>query len=134
MSETPLEALQAYLDGLNAGDPAAMSAAFAPEASILDGMAPHLWLGPTAAVDWYRDVLTEGEHVGASGYQVTIGEPEHNDTTGDTAYVVAPGTMTFDLNGTRIVQTGAKLTVALRKLDDGWRVAAWAWARGTRQQ
>lgn len=134
MSETPLEAVRAYLAAFNDGDSAAMSAAFAFDGSILDGMAPHLWLGPTAAEDWYRDVLTEGAHLGASGYQVSIGEPEHNDTTRDTAYVVAPATMTFELNGTRIVQSGAKFTVALRKFDDQWRVAAWAWAKGMHQR
>ena len=75
MNATPLDAVQAYLDAFNAGDAAAMSAAFAADASILDGMAPHLWLGPTAAADWSRDVLTEGAHLGASGYQVTLGEP-----------------------------------------------------------
>jgi hypothetical protein len=132
MSDTPLDAVQAYLDAFNAGDPAAMSAAFAADGSILDGMAPHLWLGPTAAADWYRDVLTEGAHVGATGYQVALGEPVHNDTTGDAAYVVVPATMTFDLNGTRITQTGATFTVALRRGAEGWRVAAWAWAKGQR--
>jgi ketosteroid isomerase-like protein len=132
MSDTPLEAVQTYLNAFNAGDPAAMSAAFAPDGSILDGMAPHLWLGPTAGADWYRDVLAEGEHLGASGYHVTIGEPLHNDTTGDAAYVVVPATMTFDLNGTGITQTGATFTVALRRGALGWQVAAWAWAKGQR--
>jgi SnoaL-like domain len=71
MTDTPLKAVHAYLDAFNAGDQVAMSAAFAADGSILDGMAPHLWLGPTAAADWYRDVLTEGAHLGASGYRVT---------------------------------------------------------------
>ena len=132
MSDTPLDAVQAYLDAFNAGDAAAMSAAFAADGSILDGMAPHLWLGPTAAADWYRDVLAEGTHAGASAYHVTLGELVHNDTTGDSAYVVVPATMTFDLNGTRITQTGATFTVALRRSAEGWRVAAWAWAKGRR--
>ena len=96
-------------------------------------MAPHLWLGPTAAADWYRDVLTEGTHLGASGYQVTLGAPAHNDSTGDAAYLVVPATMTFDLNGTQVIQTGATFTVALRRLADGWRIAAWAWSKGVRQ-
>jgi hypothetical protein len=134
MSDTPLGAVQAYLDAFNAGDPAAMSAQFAPEGSILDGMAPHLWLGPTAAADWYRDVLTEGAHLGASGYHVTIGEPTHNTTTGDSAYVVVPAGMTFDLNGTRVAQTGSTFIVALRRLPEGWRIAAWAWSKGAQQQ
>ncbi|MGP4054178.1 YybH family protein [Mycobacterium sp. 4D054] len=132
MSDTPLEAVHAYLDAFNAGDPAAMSEAFASDGSILDGMPPHLWLGPTAAADWYRDVLAEGDHAGASGYHVTIGEPVHNDTTGDSAYVVVPATMTFDVNGRTVTQTGATFTVALRRGADGWRVAAWAWAKGRR--
>jgi ketosteroid isomerase-like protein len=133
MTDTPLGAVHTYLDAFNAGDPVAMSAAFVPDGSILDGMAPHLWLGPTAVADWYRDVMAESAHLGASGYQVTLGEPLHNDTTGDAAYVVLPATMSFDLNGTQVTQTGAMFTVALRKLADGWRVAAWAWAKGARQ-
>jgi len=133
MSDTPLVAVQAYLKAFNAGDPEAMSAAFVADGSILDGMAPHLWMGPTAAADWYRDVLAEGEHLGASGYQVSVGEPVHNDTTGDAAYLVVPTTMTFDLNGTTATQTGATFTVALRRSADGWRVAAWAWAKGQRK-
>jgi hypothetical protein len=127
---TPLGAVQAYLAAFNAGDVGAMTAAFAPEGSILDGMAPHLWVGTTAARDWYRDVLTEGAHLGATGYHVTLGEPLHNAITDDSAYVVAPATMTFDLNGQRVTQTGATFTVALRRLEPDWRIAAWAWAKG----
>lgn len=109
-----------------------MAATFANDGSILDGMPPHLWLGPTAAQDWYRDVLIEGEQHSASDYFVTIGEPLHNDTTGESAYVVVPPTMTFKVHGQQVTQTGARFTVALRKLPEGWRIAAWAWAKGTR--
>lgn len=130
MTDTPLAAVSAYLEAFNAGDPVAMSAAFASNGSILDGMAPHLWQGPTAVADWYRDVMAESAHRGASGYRVTLGEPLHNDSTGDSAYVVVPATMTFDLNGTQITQTGAVFTVALHRTAEGWRVAAWAWAKG----
>lgn len=130
MSDTPLAAVQAYLAAFNAGDVDAMTAAFVTDGSILDGMAPHLWLGPTAVADWYRDVMAESAHLGASGYHVTLAEPLHNDEKGDSAYVVVPATMAFDLNGTAVTQTGAVFTLALRKLADGWRVAAWAWAKG----
>jgi hypothetical protein len=40
--------------------------------------------------------------------------------------------MTFDLKGTKVTQSGAVFTVALQKIAEGWRVAAWAWAKGTR--
>ena len=119
-----------YIDAFNKGDVTAMSSLFAPSGAILDGMAPHLWQGPTAAQDWYRDVLTEGDHLGASGYVVTLGEPRHVNVTGDAAYVVVPATMTFKLRGQQVTQTGATYVVALRRLPEGWRIAAWAWAKG----
>ena len=130
MTSSPLEAVRQYIDGFNTGDIEKMAASFDAQGSILDGMAPHLWLGPTAARDWYKDVLVEGEHHGASGYFVTLGEPLHQNITGDAAYVAVPTTMTFTVGGKKVTQTGATFTVALRQRADGWRVAAWAWTKG----
>jgi SnoaL-like domain len=126
----PMTTVRQYIDGFNKGDAKAMAAAFAVPGSILDGMAPHVWHGPTAAEDWYRDVLVEGEQHGASNYVVTLGTPLHNNITGDSAYVVVPATMTFKVRGKKVTQTGAVFTVALRRLALGWRIAAWAWAKG----
>jgi ketosteroid isomerase-like protein len=131
-TDTPLATAHKYLDAFNRGDVKGMAASFAVPGHILDGMAPHVWQGPTATDDWWKDVLREGKEHGASGYLVTVGEPLHNDITGDSAYIVLPATMTFDLKGTKVTQTGAVFTFALRKTADGWRVAAWAWAKGVR--
>jgi len=75
--------------------------------------------------------LAEAKRHGASNYSVTLGEPLHNNTTGDSAYVVVPATMTFKVHGQQVTQTGAIFTVALRKLAEGWRITAWAWTKGT---
>jgi ketosteroid isomerase-like protein len=75
-------------------------------------------------------VLIEGEQHGAMGYAVALGKARHLDVKGDTAYVVLPATMTFKLKGQQVTQTGATWTVALRKVDGDWRIAAWAWAKG----
>lgn len=123
-----------YIYAFNKGDIQGMAAAFAVPGSILDGMPPHLWNGPTAAEDWYRDVLTNTKKEGASDFFVTVGRPLHLDVTDDDAYVVLPATMTFKVHGKQITQSGAVFTMALRKLRDGWRIAAWAWAKGTPQQ
>ena len=131
VAEDPMAAVRTYVDAFNQGDAAKMAAAFAVPGSILDGMAPHLWQGPTATQDWYKDVLVEGKHLGAADYFITLGEPLHNNVTGDSAYVVVPATMTFKLRGKQVTQTGAVFTVALRKLPEGWRIAAWAWTKGT---
>jgi ketosteroid isomerase-like protein len=129
-TDSPLAAVQQYIDGFNKGDIELMAATFAESAAILDGMAPHLWLGPNATRDWYSDVLAEGEHHGASGHFVTIGDAVHDSVTGESAYVVVPAGMTFTLGDKRVTQTGASFTVALRRQTDGWRIAAWAWTKG----
>lgn len=128
--KSPAGTVQRYIDAFNAGDAKGMADCFAAEGSILDGMAPHLWLGPSAASDWYHDVLSEGEHLGAGDYLATLGEPMHDAITGDSAYFVAPAAMTFKLRGQEIRQTGATFTFALKKEGGEWRIAAWAWAKG----
>jgi ketosteroid isomerase-like protein len=123
-------AVRQYIDAFNKGDMEGMAATCAVPASILDGMAPHVWQGPTACKDWYRDVLTTGEREGATGYFVTLEEPRHVDVSGDRGYVVVPATMTFKVHGKQVTQSGSTFTVALQKLPAGWRITAWAWAKG----
>jgi hypothetical protein len=48
----PMATVKQYIDAFNKGDAEAMAATFAVPGSILDGMAPHVWLGPTASQDW----------------------------------------------------------------------------------
>jgi hypothetical protein len=45
--------------------------------SILDGMAPHVWHGPTATQDRYKGVLVDGQHLNAKNYHVTLGKALH---------------------------------------------------------
>jgi ketosteroid isomerase-like protein len=129
----PETAVREYIRAFNNGDIEAMASCFASSAVILDGMAPHVWHGPAAARDWYRDVLIEGEHEGAADYFVSLAEPRHANVTGDSAYAVFPATMSFRVRGKQIVQSGATFTTALRRIDGEWRLVAWAWAKGTPQ-
>jgi SnoaL-like domain len=126
----PMSAVHQYIDSFNRGDAKGMAAIFAVPGFILDGMAPHVWQGPTAAQDWYRDVLIEIEQHGVSDLCITAGEPLHNNITGDSAYVVVPATFEYKVHGKEVTQTSAVFTVALRELAEGWRIAAWAWAKG----
>jgi ketosteroid isomerase-like protein len=93
-------------------------------------MAPHLWLGPTASQEWYWDILTEGKQQGASDYHIIVNRPRRIDVSGDAAYVVVLASMTFRLKEKSVTQTGATFTVALRKIGQRWRIAAWAWTKG----
>lgn len=133
-TENPMTAVHYYIDVFNRGDASAMAAIFDVTGQILDGMSPHVWQGRTATLDWYKDVLIEGEAHGASEYFVTLGDPLHNNVAKESAYVVVPATMSFNLKDKKVVQDGAVFTVALRKTLSGWRIAAWAWAKGTNKE
>jgi len=126
-----MAAVRQYIDAFNTGDAEAMAAVCSDPMQILDGMAPHVWQGPTATEDWYRDVLTEGDHLRASGYHITLDEPRHVDVTDNHAYVVVPATMRFTLQGKQVTQTGSLFSVALGKAATQWRLTAWAWAKGS---
>jgi ketosteroid isomerase-like protein len=128
----PMAAVRQYVEAFNNGDVKAMAATCAGPASILDGLPPHVWQGPTACEDWYRDVMAAGEREGATGYVVTLGEPWHVDVHGDRAYAVVPATMTFRVHGQPATQSGSIFTVALHQLAAGWRITGWAWAKGPR--
>ena len=126
----PLAVVHNYINAFNKGDVRAMASCFAVPGNILDGMAPHVWSGATATQDWYRDALAEAEHLDVRDYFVALGEPLHNNVTGDAAYVVLPATMTFNIKGKAVKQSGACFTVALRRADGDWRIASWAWTKG----
>jgi hypothetical protein len=59
-----------------------------------------------------------------------LGTPLHNDVTGNAAYFVAPATLSFKVKGQPVTQSGAIFTVALRKEEGRWLIAAWAWSKG----
>src|SRR5436190_11989476 len=112
----PMGAVRQYIDAFNKGDMEGMAATCAVPASILDGMAPHVWQGPTACKDWYRDVSTTGEREGATGYFVTLEEPRHVDVSGDREYIVASANKTFKVDDKQVTQSGSMFTAALQKL------------------
>ena len=119
-----------YIEAFNAFDVDRMAAFFTTPSFILDGMAPHVWSGPNAASDWCRDVAAESDHLGIRGFHVTLEPPLHDVVTGEAAYFAAPATMTFEVRGQPVTQTGAVLTIALQRVDQTWLISAWAWTKG----
>lgn len=127
----PLAIVHQYIDAFNRGDKKTMEGAFAVPGLILYGSAPHIWEGPRATRDWYRDALAATQEEGLTDYCVDLGEPLHVEVTGDRGYIVVPATMTFKMHGRRMTESGAVFTIVLCRQAEGWRIRAWAWAKGT---
>jgi ketosteroid isomerase-like protein len=130
VSGSPSSTVQRYVDAFNAGDEDALAACFTASGFILDGMAPHVWSGPSVTRHWHRDALTESDHLGVTDFNMALGKPLHDAVVGDAAYFVAPATLSFKVSGQPVTQAGATFTVALHKGDRGWLISAWAWTKG----
>jgi hypothetical protein len=89
------------------------------------------WPRTSGAAHGHSELQAEAEHLDVKGYFVTLGAPLHNNVTGDAAYVVLPATMTFKIKGKQVTQSDATFTVALRRVGGAWRIASWAWTKGT---
>lgn len=126
----PSAAVRRYVDAFNSGDEDGLAACFTDPGFILDGMAPHVFSGPSATRDWYRHALAVSEPRGITDFHMTFGTPSHNATVGDVAYFAAPATLSFKVGGQPTDQGGATFTAALRRVEGHWRIQAWAWTKG----
>jgi ketosteroid isomerase-like protein len=118
-----------FVDGFNKGDAKTALAACASPALIIDDFPPHVWHGPAACADWSNAYDANAKKNGITDGIVTMGTPWHVDVTGDRAYVVVPVNYTYKQNGKPVTESGSIFTVALKKIEAGWRITGWAWAK-----
>ncbi len=122
-----------FIDGFNKGDQKSGAAAFARgSVSIIDEVAPHLWLGENALQAWSRDLAANDKRQGISDQMVTLGEPTRAIAEGNRGYVVVPATLTYKERGVAMRES-AQMTYALKKGEHGWKISGWTWAGTTPQ-
>lgn len=124
-----VKSIRQWADSLNKGDSAGAIAVCAPETTIIDEFAPHVWQGKGTCAKWVVDLAAFNKSIGLTDGVTTLGKPRRVDITGDRAYVVAPMDFRYKLNGTPDAEIGATWTVALVKTPAGWRITGWCWAR-----
>lgn len=120
-----------FTASVNAGDQQAAIAHFTADASITEDVPPYRWHGPEAGAQWLRAMWENGQRAGLSNIAMTLGVPTRVEVSGDHAYVVVPGALTFDMGGQPRRDDGA-LTFALQKSGDAWLIGSLAWAGGPR--
>jgi len=112
------------------GDMKEALATCADETSIIDSVPPHEWHGAGGCSKWLSDFNDFIKANKISDMVETIGKPRHIEITGDHAYVVAPVTSAYKMNGKPMKERGI-ITGALQKGPSGWRVTGWAYSAGT---
>jgi ketosteroid isomerase-like protein len=117
----------AVLQQWNDVDPAKNIAACADDASVIDDVPPFEWRGPGACANWakaYDKFASTGEITDSSG---TLGKPKRFIVEGDRAYVVAPGTFSYNRKGKPVKLTEIA-AFSLHKTAAGWKITSWSWA------
>lgn len=120
-----------FTAAVNAGDQQAAIAHFTADASITEDVPPYRWHGPEAGARWLLAMWENGQRAGLANIAMTLGAPTRVEVSGDHAYVVVPGALTFDMGGQPQRDDGT-LTFALQKSGDAWLIGSLAWAGGPR--
>lgn len=118
-----------FVDGFNKGDIALALATCASPASIIDEFPPYAWSGPTACADWAKDFDGAAKKDGMTDGKVWMGAPTTFEVSGDRAYVIAPARFSYKLKGKPTNEPPARLTIALQKNGNDWKIVAWTWSR-----
>jgi len=120
-----------FTAAVNAGNHQAAVAHFTPDASITEDVPPYRWQGPEAGAQWLLAMWENGQRAGLADIAMTLGAPTRVEVSGDHAYVVLPGALTFEVGGQPRRDDGV-LTFALQKSGGAWLIGSLAWAGGPR--
>lgn len=119
--------VQQWVDAFNKGDGKTAASYCAEGALIIDDFAPHVWQGPGACANWYRDYLASVAKAQITDARVAIGTGPHVDVDSGYAYLVTPTTLSFMKAG-KPVTDKAIVTMVFKKGSAGWQITGWSWA------
>lgn len=124
-----LAAVNLFMDSFNKGDTKAAIAACTDEMSIIDEFPPYEWHGPGAMSKWLGDYDADARKKGIADGIVTLGKARQVDVQGDHGYVVTTATYAYKKNGKPVQEPGAVFTFTLTKVQAGWKISGWAYAK-----
>jgi ketosteroid isomerase-like protein len=117
--------ITAFNDAFAKGDLKAAAAAFASDVSITDEVPPYSWHGPKAFETWAQDLAANDKKLGLTGEKLALGDVVRTETDGRHAYVVMFAVYSFTNAKAAPMHENARMTFALRKEADGWKIAGW---------
>ena len=117
--------ITAFNDAFAKGDLKAAAATYLPDVSITDEVPPYIWRGPTAFASWAQDLTANDKKLGLTGEKLTLGDVVRTETDGRHAYVIMAVVYSFTTAKGAAMHENARMTFALRKGMDGWKIAGW---------
>ncbi|MGH7725618.1 MAG: nuclear transport factor 2 family protein [Candidatus Eiseniibacteriota bacterium] len=118
-----------FVAAFNKGDAKAATAECVDDMSIIDEFPPYEWHGPGTLLKWMEDYGTDATKNAITEGGVTIAKPKHVEVIADRAYVVVPANYAYKRAGKQVNQNGSMMALTLHKIDAGWRITGWSWAR-----
>jgi uncharacterized protein (TIGR02246 family) len=119
---------QQLVDAWNRNDPATVAGIVTESIEIIDVFPPYYWSGPHALQDWTDGFAADAKANAVAEPSVELLQPTHVDVSGDRAYLVVPAIYHWK-KGAEKMQDKGIITSALQKVDQKWRVAAFAWTK-----
>jgi uncharacterized protein (TIGR02246 family) len=121
--------LQQLVDAWNKNDSATVASLMTESIEIIDVFPPYHWSGPHALQVWNDGFAADAKANSVTEPSLELLSPTHVDLGGgDAAYVVIPAIYRWKKGAEKMQEKGI-ITTALRKVDQKWRVAAFAWTR-----
>ena len=119
-----------FVNAVNTRDMKAAIAACSPDVSIVDSVPPYEWHGAGSMIRWLVDYAVDAKKNGITDGKVTLGKTRSIGVNGDHAYAVFSANYTFKRKGKPVGEPGSMISLALKKVKEGWRITAWTWSKG----
>ena len=128
-ARSPAQVAREFVSNANTGKIKELEALFAPGAVMVDEFAPYAWGGADAVQRWGADFGVWQKANEITNDQVRMGAVTTSEISGDSAYLVAAASETYQAKGKTVFRP-ARFTFAFHRDGGDWKITAMSWAAG----
>jgi ketosteroid isomerase-like protein len=114
-------------EAVDRGDLPTAYAAFIASPSIVEDGAPFRWQGEGAAKAWIDSMGANAQAQGLKGINMRLGAPSRIETSGDRAYAIVPGRLTYTMKDGHSEHADGSLTFTLQGAGGDWKIESMVW-------
>jgi ketosteroid isomerase-like protein len=114
-------------EAVNRGDMPTAYAAFIASPSIVEDGAPYRWQGEGAAKAWIDSMGANAQAQGLKGINMRLGPPSRIEATGERAYAIVPGRLSYTMKDGHSEHADGSLTFTLQGAGGDWKIESMVW-------